>query len=110
MRRTSERCTKVRLSFSGGPHAPWWIIIWRMTVVGLFLDPMEGGDGSPKELQGFTKTWRKKTCHIMCYFVPPASTSSILYTIFVGVCDPPKKLILALAPCSYILCMIVKLA
>ena len=36
-------------------------------------------------------------------------TSSILSAMFTRVCGKPEKLSLALVPCSYILCMIVKL-
>ena len=35
---------------------------------------------------------------------------SILYTMFTGVCGPPEKLSLAVAPRSYVLRMIVKLS
>ena len=53
-----------------------------------------------------------RTCHFQCYFVPLASTSSILSAIFTGVCGLPGKLSLALVLClyMYVLHMILKLA
>ena len=48
MRRPFEHGTKVRLSFSGGPHAPL-NMAWRMPVVRPFLDPKKRW--SPKDLR-----------------------------------------------------------
>ena len=135
MRRTFERGSKARLSFSGG----------------LCLNRTNGKDsrvrlgtnfrlyppratrsckhngqcvecrqvdffwcGSPEELQGFAKAWCTKYSAVQCskhaisFF--PATFASILSAMFTGACGPPEKLSLAYMPCSYILRMIVKFA
>ena len=56
MRRTFERGTKARLSFPGGPRSYINMTdVWKVPTVWVLR-----GDGSPVELQGFTKTWRTK--------------------------------------------------
>ena len=64
------------------------------------------GDGSPKELQGFAKTWRTKYCAVQhmileCHFLhfsPPTLTSSIQSAMFIGARAPTEKL--SLTECS----------
>ena len=84
MRRTFERCTKARLSFSGGQHAP-----------ANKADNMENAGswtvcGSKEEVQKNFKDLRKLV-------------RNILSAIFTGACGAPEKLSLALVPRSNVL-------
>ena len=60
MRTTFERGTKARLSFSGGPHAPVNRADSNVNAGKLDCFWIQRGDGSPKKLQGFAKTWHTK--------------------------------------------------
>ena len=75
-----------------------------MPVVGLFLDPKR-----------WRKSWRtSRICENLAYEIwcifSPTFTSSILPTMFTGVCGLPEKLSIALVLHSYVLRMIMKLA
>ena len=86
MRRTYERCTKARLSFSGGRHAPVNMAD-SMENAGSWTVSGSRGDESPEEL---SKTWRMKygaafvsrTAFPACF--SPTFTSSILSAMFTG--------------------------
>ena len=112
MRRTFERGTKARLSFSSGPHAPANMAnSMEMPVVGLFLDP------ETMEIQKNFKDLRKFSVRNIAQSsaanVPfPACFSTDISSILSAMlaCGAPEKLSLALMPRSYVLRMIVKLA
>ena len=109
MRRTFERGTNARLSFSGGPHAS-------VNMVDSMEEVNEGGEKCRK--------WRI-CCAVLRYISYAKSlkyiasldpetvqlpTFSILSVMFTGACGRPEKISLALVPYSNVLHMIVKLA
>ena len=104
MRRTFERGTKARLSFSSGPHAPANMAnSMEMPVVGLFLDP------ETMEIQKNFKDLRKFSVRNIAQSsaanVPfPACFSTDISSILSAMlaCGAPEKLSLALMPRSYV--------
>ena len=101
MRRTYERGTKARPSFSGGPA---WRVVWKkwMSVLvycALFRTP--SFRKSLKFLGTPIASLDQETVQLSAFF--------ILSAMFTGVCGPPEKLSLALAPRLYVLRMITRL-
>ena len=116
MRRTFERATNARLSFSGGPHA-LVNMVDNMENAG---SPIVSGSKEAMEVRWmYFKDWSTKyiaqhstaNMPFPAFVFPLTFTSSILFVIFTGTCGPPEELSLALVPRSYVVVlMIVKLA
>ena len=114
MRRTYERGTKARLSFSGGPHAP--------VNMADSMEEVNVGGNPPQEMAPLlhcTALYFVRQVFVKFFGTSIASLDpetvqlpafSILSAMFTGACGPTEKLSLALAPRSYVLRMIVKLA
>ena len=117
MRRTFERCTKARLSFSGGPHAP----------VNMADSMEEMNEGGEKRRKWHSRNVRSTVLHYISYATfsqvlevlrdfhrlfgsRNSPTTGILSAMFTGACGTPEKISLALVPHSNVLRMIVKLA
>ena len=116
MRRTYERGTKARLTFSGGSHAPANMVDSKEEVN---VGQRNAGNGTFAVLHCAifrTPSFRKS---LKFFWTSIASLDpetvqlpafSILSAMFTGACGPPEKLSLALVQRSYVLRMIVKFA
>ena len=112
MRRTHERGTKVRLSFSGGPHTS---VNMAKSMENAGSWTLSGSKEAMKVLKNFkiattccSEVQRSKRA-ISYVFSPMTFTSSILCSMFTGACGPTEKLSRTLVPRLCILHMIVKL-
>ena len=107
MRRTYERGTKARLSFSGGPHAP---VNMAESTEEVNVGGKNVGNGTILRTPSLRKSLKffgtaiasldSETVQLPVFYIPSA--------MFTGACGPPEKLSLALAPSSYVLRMIVE--
>ena len=89
MCRMYERSTRVRLSFSGGPHAPVNMADSMENVGSLTVSGSKEVMELPENLKALQKLdvqniVQRSKCAISCIVFPPTFTSPILLTMFTG--------------------------
>ena len=114
MRRTHERGTKARLSFSGGPHVPVNMADSMENAGSWTVSGSKEAMEVPKNFKDLLKLGVRNIAQYSAANVPFPSffhRHSLPYSaMFTGACGPPEKLSVALVPRSCVLRMIVKQA